>query len=265
MSSSRKTKWKWNITAQKLVVSWTIRLDAAYRTIEATTQRVGHDPIRPLHRRHRTKFVHMRYSHLNIICYTDSLFANVKSKLNNTFGQLFVLERDYWAFYPLDTESSNHNALSDFIRHVGIPRQLHCDNAKSQKSAKWKKNTSEAQIFQTFTEPYSPFQNRTEGRIKMFKQRVTDLINKYNIPKILWDMVANYVCEIHNLTSSIILDGRTPSETVSSNTPGISEYTTFHLYDPCFYFDSIDAFTNTKEKLGRWMGVSHRIGQAMCY
>ncbi|MGH7954979.1 MAG: hypothetical protein ACREOZ_03375 [Gloeomargaritales cyanobacterium] len=75
-----------------------------------------------------------------------------------------------------------------------------------------------------------------------------------------------YVCEIRCLTAHSIhsLHGRTPQEHVIGNTPDISEYNEFDWYQPIWYYESSD-FPGNKRILGRWLGVSHRIGQAMCY
>ena len=73
------------------------------------------------------------------------------------------------------------------------------------------------------------------------------------------------MCDIHNLTASALLEYKTPKEVVTGNTPDISEFTEYHLYQPCFYFNSADTFPNDKECLGRWLGVSHRVGQGLCY
>ena len=94
---------------------------------------------------------------------------------------------------------------------------------------------------------------------------VVTLMFKYLIPKWFWDYVGLYTCNIHNLTASTLLDNRTPKEVVTGNTPDISEYTEFHIYQPCYYFNSADTFPNDKECLGRWLGVSHRVGQGLCY
>ena len=37
------------------------------------------------------------------------------------------------------------------------------------------------------------------------------------------------------------------------------------IYQPFYYFASADTFPNDKERLGRWLGVSHRVGQGLCY
>ena len=173
----------------------------------------------------------------------------------------FFLGKNYWQFYPLETESDNITSLKTFVRDIGIPRHIHCDNAKTMNSKAWKKYISECETYQSFTEPNSPFQNRAETQIKMFKLMVITLMSKYLIPKRFWDYVGLYVCDIHNLTASAMLDYKTPKKVITGNTPDISEYTEFHLYQPCYYFNSADTFPNDKECLGRWLGVSHLVSQ----
>jgi hypothetical protein len=55
-----------------------------------------------------------------------------------------------------------------------------------------------------------------------------------------------------------------PYELVTGNTPDISEYLAFRWYQPVYYFDTA-AFPEERELIGRWMGVAHNIGQAMCF
>ena len=58
-------------------------------------------------------------------------------------------------------------------------------------------------------------------------------------------------------------DGRTPQEEITGETPDILEYIDFEFYDWVWYWDLPGDDENPK--LGRWLGVSHRIGSAMCY
>ena len=55
--------------------------------------------------------------------------------------------------------------------------------------------------------------------------------------------------------------GRTGIEVATGATPYISEWLDFEFYDLCWYWDSIES----KRKIGCWLGVSHRVGSAMCY
>ena len=58
--------------------------------------------------------------------------------------------------------------------------------------------------------------------------------------------------------------GRTPHEVVTGETPDISEYTSFQWYQLVWYLDNA-SFPESRKELGRWLGVSHRVGQAMCF
>ena len=48
-------------------------------------------------------------------------------------------------------------------------------------------------------------------------------------------------------------------------TPDISEYVEFDFYDFCWYWDTPQSFPHEKKHLGRWLGIAHRVGQAMVY
>ncbi len=61
------------------------------------------------------------------------------------------------------------------------------------------------------------------------------------------------------------LQGRTPYELVTGQTPDISEYTDYGWYDTVWCFDQEAAFPAEKRKLAKWLGVVHRVGQALCY
>jgi hypothetical protein len=52
---------------------------------------------------------------------------------------------------------------------------------------------------------------------------------------------------------------------VFGTTPDISEYVEFEFYDYCWYWDSPQSFPHEKKSLGRWLGVAHRVGQAMVF
>jgi hypothetical protein len=60
------------------------------------------------------------------------------------------------------------------------------------------------------------------------------------------------------------LQGRTPIEIISSKTPDISEWLEFKFYQPVWYLSPCE-FTEQRRSIGRWLRVSHRVVQAMCY
>jgi hypothetical protein len=58
-------------------------------------------------------------------------------------------------------------------------------------------------------------------------------------------------------------NGRTGHKEVTGDTPDISEFIGFNFYDWVWYWDTPNK--ENSPKMGRWLGLSHRIGAAMCY
>jgi hypothetical protein len=73
-----------------------------------------------------------------------------------------------------------------------------------------------------------------------------------------------WVCEIQNRTSNTArgLNGRCPLERVTGESVDISEYLDFGFYDWVWYKENAGL---GETKLGRWLGVSHRMGTLMSY
>ncbi len=131
---------------------------------------------------------------------------------------------------------------------------------------KWKEVCTEYGIKQTITESYSPWQNRAEVNIREAKKAIHRLMHHTKTPKPLQEYCVTYVAEIICFTANDLyaLHGRTPHEVVTGNTPDISKYTDFECYEPIFYFDDA-SFPEPKCIIARWLGVAHRVGQALCY
>jgi hypothetical protein len=134
------------------------------------------------------------------------------------------------------------DALVEFIQDIGIPSEMHNDDAKEQTLGKWFEVMRKFQIKQTLSKPYSPWQVRAEGAIRECKKTTRQLMQSTQAPKRLWDFCAVYACEIHSLTAHrhFPLQGRTPYEMVTGRTPDISEYVEFSWYESLWYYDQED-------------------------
>ena len=112
--------------------------------------------------------------------------------------------------------------------------------------------------------PYRPEQNPAEGGIRELKRRFYRLIVKHGIPMRVWDFVLDYTVETMNLTVnySRYSEGRVPLEIITGITPDISEYLDFTIYGWVFY--RTDGKLGNNE-IGRWLGVSHRVGPVMTF
>jgi len=125
----------------------------------------------------------------------------------------------------------------------------------------------EYQIPTTYTEPYSPWQNRAEGGIREIKRLVHRKMTPKRVPQKLWDFCTKWACEIKNKSTGNIyaLEDRTPYEATLGNTSDISSLIPFDFYDYVWYRDVVSVFPEPKLKLGRWLGGAANFGQAMCY
>ena len=140
------------------------------------------------------------------------------------------------------------------------------DGAAVQKGRKTKfmETIRRASIKYHISGPYRPEENPVEGGIRELKRRFYRLIVKFGIPMRLWDFVIDYVVDIMNLTVnySKYSQKRVPIEIITGITPDISEYLDFTIY--CWVYFRTDGGLGTNE-LGRWLGVSHKVGPMMTY
>jgi hypothetical protein len=117
-------------------------------------------------RRYRTKHDALRYNQLggrHGRFYSNTLFASKKSLHGNTVAQIFANDIGYMYLTPMKSKSEAPYALNEFIQDIGIPSQLHTDEAKELTIGRWKEICQTHGIKQTQTEPHSPFQNRAES------------------------------------------------------------------------------------------------------
>ncbi len=85
-------------------------------------------------------------------------------------------------------------------------------------------------------------------------------------PLALWDFCCLYTVELRNRICRPLakLKGRTPYEVLTGNTPDISEYLEFSWYQPVWFYEP-DVYPQQNKQIARWLGIAHRVGQAMCY
>lgn len=267
ISSAASSLRNGTVSKEALSRIFHIGLETAKRTLAATTQLAIKNVIRPISRRYRTKQAQFRYNLLNCTIYSDTMFSSTKSISGNNCGQLFANNKGFCKFIPMEKESEAGDSLAEFIQDVGIPKGMHTDGAKAETLGRWKQITTDYNIRCTRTEPHSPWQNRAERTIKELKKMVRLLMHTQRVPLRLWDFAAVYASEVMCRTAQPLysLHGRTPIEIVTGETPDISEYVQFTFYQAIYYWDQTAAFPEEKRKLGRWLGVSHRVGQALCY
>jgi hypothetical protein len=100
--------------------------------------------------------------------------------------------------------------------------------------------------------------------IREIRKKWFRVMHAKSVPNRLWDYGVVWVCEIMQRTtsSSRYANGRTPIEIITGETPDISEYLDFGFYDWVFFKENAGMGAVA---LGRFLGVSHRVGNLMSY
>ena len=255
------------LSAESISDLWCIGIKRARNTLNATTQRGIRSAILPLSRRYRSD---RRYNmkRLNGKFATDTLYAEVKSLHQNTCAQLYSHKVGFSACYPIRNATGDElgYTLQDFCNDFGVPEHLKSDGHMSQVGINtlFKQLIRRHDIKHKISEPRRPNQNPAESAIREVKKRWYRIMMKKAVPKRLWDYGIVWVCETGNLSvsSSRYAAGRTPLEFITGETPDISEYTDFSFYDWVLYKPNAGL---GEEQLGRWLGVSHKVGDQMSY
>ena len=246
---------------------WGIGYNKAKATIEATMQRGIRSALLPLSRRYKADRMY-KMKTLDAKFATDTLYAEEKSLLQNTCAQIYSNKVGFGVCYPMRNAkgATIGQTLKDFCHDFGIPAHLTFDGATAQvgKNTDFARAINKYEIKTHVSGPRRPNENPAESAIREIKKRWYRVMIKKQVPKRLWDFGLVWICETANLTvsSSHYANGRTALEYITGDTPDISEYIDFGFYDWVTY--RTDAGLGPLS-LGKWLGVSHKVGQLMSY
>lgn len=267
ISGVRREGKEHSLTPEILSKLWRIPLPQARRTIQVTEQRSLRKQEGSISRRYRTDTYQRRYRRLGgpySRFSTDVLFSKVKSTSGNTCATIYSNKQGFIRIYPMETKSQAHETFSAFIHEVGIPHEIHADGAGELIKGEFRKKLNKYEVHSTVTEPYSPWQNDAERKIKSVKILGRYLMQTTNTPIRLWDYAYRYAADIISRTAMNTLDPlhRTPFEHVMGYTPDISEFVSYEWFQLVWYWDPKDM---QKQLLGRWCGVADNIGTGHTY
>ena len=255
------------ITAEDLAEKFCIGVERAKATLRATRQRGTRSAILPISRRYRADR-RFEVRRLDGKFATDTLWSKVLSLEGNKASQIYSHKCGFKVVYHMKRANGENvgHSLAEFIHQYGAPNHLTFDGAAVQKGTNtiFYENLRKGQIKWHMSGPRRAEQNPAEGAIRELKGRWYRLQSKLNIPDRLWDFGMAYIAETGNVIaiSSRYAKGRTPLEMITGKTPDISEYLDFGFYDWVTFRQNAGL---GPLELGRWLGVSHRIGQLMSY
>ena len=244
---------------------WHIGVKQAQYTLDSTTQSFTRSALLPISRRYRTDRMFYRRI-LNHEFAADLYMARTTSLHGHTSAYIFAHKSGFAQVYPQTNKTQSADSLRQFTQDFGVPRKLIVDGALEQigRNTEFIKRCRQYDISLHVSSPRRPRENPAEGVIQEVRKKWFRLMQATNMPKRLWDYGIAWVTEIMQRTanSSIHSQGRTPLEIITGDTPDISEYLDFGIYDWVLYKDNA-GFGDTK--LGRMLGVSHRVGPMMSY
>ncbi len=87
-------------------------------------------------------------------------------------------------------------------------------------------------------------------------------MHKKRVPEVLWCYCLEYVSEVL-LQNMVKINELTLYESLTRETPDISEYIEFEFHDWVKYWDPRAKMPG--EQLGKWLGVCKNVGAAMTY
>ena len=236
------------------------------RTLEATTQYVKNSLRIPMRRHFKTRNRATYVRRLREIICTDTFFASRPAKDGITCAQMYVGKKSgLTQVFGMSSESQFSETLQDFIRKWGAPDVLMSDNAKSETGKKVKKILREYCIKDQQSEAHQQNQNLAESRIGEIKRSTNIMMDRTGTPDDLWYLCMTYVVYLLNHLAVSKLNWKTPIEMATGETPDISNLLQFHWYEKVYYYDHSMSFPDSKEKLGRFVGIAEHVGDTLTY
>lgn len=273
IAAIRLSKPKDRLTPEYLAKLWGCGIETARKTIESSTCKYFRQIVKGMHRRFRSRRSLMRYVQLALPAggfYSDTLFSKVRSVRGYTCAQVYGNKFGFLKVYPMESKEQQNvgDTLTLLVQEIGVPQSLHVDNAPEMVGRKtpFFRRARREGIDLTTIEPKTPNENYGELLVKRVKHLTAELMHKRNVPLRFWCYAMEYASEIATLMVPGMYRnrGRSGHEITIGSTPDLSEYVEFGFYDYCWYWDS-PQFPDEKRALGRWLGVAHRVGQAMVY
>ena len=263
------------LTPEYLAQLWKCGLEMAKRTIEATTcKHYRHTTSKGLTKRFKPTRDFNRYRQIRFPAgefYSDTMMSKIKSVRGHVCSQIYGNKFGFMKAYPMESHDKFNlgDSLTLLIQDVGVVQKLHTDNAPEmigRKTPFFRRARKEG-IDLTSIEPLRPDENYGEILVKRAKVLSAKLMVRKNVPLRLWCYSIEYCTELASLMvpNQYRNKGRSGYEMVFGTTPDISEYVEFDFYDHCWYWDSPQSYPHEKKQLGRWLGIAHRVGQAMVY
>ena len=162
------------VDAIRLSKLWMINEELAQGALDQNTQLARQSSDNILSRQISTNYCMRRYRRIQSDFFTDTMFAQSKSKSSRctTCCQVFVSDKGFVAVYPMKSQTEFQTALHWFCKQIGVPIDLIIDGHNSQKSNEVKRFCSQVNTTLKILEIGTPWANRAEVYIGLLKEAV---------------------------------------------------------------------------------------------
>lgn len=245
------------------------------KTLEQTTQFFRATINYPFRKHYKTRFPAANVNRLNEWFCTDTWFSDdeahddgIPGHGGTTMLQIFVgRESKFTRGYPMRSESEVSRAFENLIRDTGAPIGLFSDNAKAQIGESVSNLQRMYCIQDAQSEPHHQHQNFAERQIQDLKKVTNNIMDRTGTPAKFWLLAALYVIMLLNCMSCGD-QGLPPTQAALGRVVDISAFLNYHWWQDVYYSvndDSASFPSTTSEKLGKWVGVAEKQGDALTY
>jgi hypothetical protein len=98
--------------------------------------------------------------------FTDTMFAKIKSRQQNTAAQIFCTQSGWTRDHPLRKEADAHEVLSLITQWDGVPEVLVVDGSKAHTQGEFRKKCREFDIHVKQLEAYKSKYNAAEVGVR---------------------------------------------------------------------------------------------------
>jgi hypothetical protein len=227
-----------NTAPEDLSEKWGLSVAHAALTHKATTQRLIRSALMLLARRHHTDRM-FSVNRLEGTFAANTMDMRCRSIHGEKFCQVFANKEFFAAACPIERKANAHEPLDIFGNEHGAMELLISDGAKEQvgKHTEFQAKLKKYDIKSKVSERERSNQNPAEGVIREIRKKWYRQIFRTNCSRRLWNYGIPCVCAIMRMTASYAgtLQGRTPMEALTGETPDISEHLDFGFYDLVWY------------------------------
>jgi Fe-S-cluster containining protein len=258
---------KGTVSAEELSRRWRCGIETAQRTLNRTTQRAVRDFTdgRGMRRLKPTAY-QLKYPRLRTELYTDTYYGPCVSLEGNKYCQIYASRFQWCRAFPMKAKSDAYLTQDKLFRTVGLPAAIIPDYAMELTQGKFLKNAQRAQVHILPVEPYMHNLNFAETCIREVSRLYHRFMTARGIPKVLWDRCFAYCCEIrsHMALGHYDQEGECGATIIHGETADISHLVEFSFYDWVWFVSPKEAKYD-RMTLGRWLGPSFDVGDALTY